>query len=67
MKIICTKTEFEAMMFALGRSTECPVVKLGKIEKTRKSVCSVGDLGMRISCEECIRQNIEWEITDNET
>lgn len=55
MKITCTRKEYEAMLFALGRSTEC-VVEIG--------YCPVGDCGENITCEECVMKNIDWEVTN---
>lgn len=57
MKIICTKKEQEALMFALVRSTECPVVL------KEKEDCPV-HLGKITTCEECMLQNIDWQVCE---
>lgn len=56
MKVICTKEEQEALMFALMRSTECPIV-LGEKEDCPGHTNN-------ISCAECMLDKIEWVTHD---
>lgn len=59
MKIVCTAKEQEAMMFALFRSTECPVV----LADREDCPAHLGNL----SCAECMLKNIEWKVIDGES
>ena len=55
MKITATKEEYDAMLFALSRSTECPVVNIH---------CCPVHSGEMPTCEECMTKNIEWEVVE---
>ena len=58
MKITCTKDEKEMLIISLANSIHCP------FEFTESVSCKVApNLN---TCMECVRKNIEWEVTDDE-
>lgn len=59
MKIICTSDEKVALLWALDRSTECPLLDwCPRLDS--------GDLTYP-DCHTCIEQNVEWKIVEGES